>query len=377
MKKTLCLIALLCGTGLLDVRGQEPAELPPVVAPPEPLDPVTVPLPEPLLPPDLLLPPREALPDAGPDSALLPPAGEPPAPFVPLPPAVPRVAVVDPSVALDGTARPELARAVADALVSVFLGSGAVEVIDVTGRTVADLTRPGAGEPACDTIFVPTLVGHSGEYKMTVRRIAVPSGKIEQLYEDTARGSMAGLMEMTARVGRKLLPPTPAVAPRPAPEPVRAGRIRAWMSAPETPPPAPPRPAAPKPAARPAPQPATPSRPLRTIVLDGQRQVELEQVGRLTSFNRQYSFCVISPTSTTGRRLQVGDRLLIQVDNFRRPTIAATVRRLESSQVIADYETEGEPPLAAGAAVYQWMPAEKTAPTPGLPSVPELPPRRR
>lgn len=349
----------------------------PVTTLPEP-GPAELPLPEPPFN-DELLPPTPATPPS-PESALLP-IPQVPLPFPPeeipaVEPARPgklRVAVVESAVALDGVARPELARAVADAFVSDFLKNGSVEVLDLGGRAVADMARAGESAPPCDVAFIPTVVGQHGDYHMTVRRVALPSGKIEQLYEDRATGSLPGLMEMTGRMARQLVPPPSPEPPKsPPPPPVRAMRIRAWMSEP-APPVVKPRPAVPP---KPKPRASTPApRPLRTMVFDGNRQMEFESIGRLVSVNPEYSFCVIRP-SNARRNLPAGTKIFIQVEGLPRPTVSAVVSRLERGQIIADYETIGNPTLRPGALVYQWVPVEESSFPPGLEPVPESASRR-
>lgn len=370
----LVVAGLTVGGGTAAV-GQDIPPPPLPVPPPAEAPPAEVPLPDPPFTEQLLPPLPEA--PSGPEAELIPMV---PPPTDVVPPAAEtslpgklRVAIVQPSVSLDGVGRPELARAVADALVSDFLKNGSVEVIDVGNRPVEELTRGAGQTPVCDVAFVPTVVGHRGEYHMTVRRILLPSGKIEQLYEDRTTGSLPGLMEMTARLARQLVPPPPPEPPPPPSPPPPRMRTRIWMDAPPPPPPT----RSSTPAAQSRPRAARPasassssaSRPSHTTQVEANPSLELETVGRLVSFHPEYSFCVIRPTPGR-RRLTAGTHVFIRVEGVSRPTVRAIVRNSEGGQVIADYVAKDNPPLVPGAQVYGWVPATSTSSSPGLTPVP-------
>jgi hypothetical protein len=269
-------------------------------------------------------------------------------------------------------------------LVAGFLRAGQMDVIDADARTGIDghrLPAVEAGrEATCDLVYVPTLVGEGEVYRLTVRQLAIPSGKIEELYEESATGPLPALFELVNRMAVRLAPPPP---PRPS-APVPSGPIRAWMSGPtdvdqalaEAP-------AAQRPAGAASPptqsaRPAGPGRarplaevppPLRTIVLEGERRVEIEEVGRIVALNTNYSFCVIEPRA--GRPLKPGDRVLLATDRGRRPTVTATVSRVERGHAIAEFQHEAGPAISHDGRVYKWVPETETVPTPGIPAVPE------
>lgn len=325
---------------------------------------------------------QELLPDSLPESPLLPPLPEAgaPAPFPET--ALPKIAVFEAEVAVDGQPRPDLGRAVTDALLAGFLRSGMVDVIDISGKTGGGRSPSELGrEAVCDRVYVPSIFSQGDSHRMSVRQLAIPSGKVEQIYEDKARGQESELFALVERMGARLAP-APAAPVRTAPVQRPAGPIRAWMSGPpdtervlsEAPsalPAAATRPAPPRPQ-RSIPRAAAPA-PLKTIVFAGSRRVEIEEIGRIAAHNSDYSFCVL--TLNKGRQLNPGDRVLLKIDDPAKPTLTATVtRRTEGSSVIVQYSADKPPVFPQGARAYQWVPEAETQPTPSLPAVPETTP---
>jgi hypothetical protein len=312
-------------------------------------------------------------------------ADEPGAPPLPLEePARQKVAVREAMVSVDGALRPDLGRSVSDSLVAGFLRSGRVDVIDADARTTGPDGLPlppvEAGRDAtCDFVFVPTLVGEGGFYRLTVRQLAIPSGRVEQIFEETASGETVELFALASRMATRLAP----AAPR-APAPVPSGPIRAWMSGPgdlerdlaEAPAARRPLPSAvaPTPGGRSPAVVEPPPPPLRTIVLANDRRLEIEEIGRVVALNRDYSFCVID--AHPGRRLERGDRVLLAARGGPRPTVTAVVTRLERGRAIADFAATPEQEFEDGARVYKWVPEAETDGTPGIPAVPEPVPLR-
>jgi len=302
----------------------------------------------------------------------------------------PKVAIMEVSVALDGESRPELGRSCADTLIAGFLRAGTVDVIDAgsrLGNTNPVSAVEAARQATCELLYVPTLVGQGNFYRMTVRKLLIPSGKVEQIHEETTTGGPGSLFELAERMVLRLNPG------RSKTNPMVGGTVKGWMSGPtdvdlalaEAPmalpataaPPV--RAVAPVPAARrghrfgagrisaevvPAPAP-----PLRTILFNGTRRYEIEQVGRVSVVNRDYSFCVVDPQRS--RSLKSGDRVLIEGQGWSRPTVSGRVTRLESKHAVVEYDPSGAPPLRDGAVVYEWVPEAETQPSQDIQAIPE------
>ncbi len=303
-----------------------------------------------------------------------------------------KVAVFPAQASLDGLPRPELGRSFADSLSAALVKSGQFDVIDAESRLGAEPAKASpveaAAQVACDTAFAATLVGEGDFFRITVRKLAVPSGKVLDVYEDSATGPASRLFDMVGRAVAQLAPAAPPPSPAP---PVRSepeiGAIRAWMSGPADVEEALARaPRAVRPGGTAVILPevpvsgikkgkTTPSGPpptttkLTTRVFDGDRQYEIEEIGLVKTINKDYGFAIIDPHP--GRAFQSGDKLLMKVEGWRRPTLPGKVSRLNSGHLIVEFDGTLDAQLLPGARAYAWVPEAETDLTPGLPAVPE------
>jgi hypothetical protein len=278
-------------------------------------------------------------------------------------------------VTLDGTPRPDLGRSFTDSLIAGLLKDRRVDVIEpgtpgeTTGLTAASAAA--GNRAAIDILMVPTLIAEQQFFRLSIKKITVPSGRVEAVIEESGSGSLPRLFDLAAAVVDKLVPTPPKQSPA-------ISSIRGWMSSPDEviePPPDIPR-ALPSIAApsgvptvpRPIEIEPKPGRVLRTVVT-GPVAREIEEVGRVTASNAAYSFCVIDPHR--GRTLTPGTWVMIRVNGWVRPTLPATITRIERGHAIAEFDTGGAPPpnVESGARVYEWVPEASTAPTPNLPPV--------
>ena len=293
-------------------------------------------------------------------------------------PTVPKVSVLETVVSIDGTPRPDLGRSFTDSLIAGLLKDRRVDVIEpatATGTTPPAATPTDAGNRlGIDLLMVPTLVAEQQFFRLSIKKISIPSGRVEAVIEESGSGPLPRIFELAGRAVAQLIP----AAPKPTPA---VSSIRGWMSSPDDafePPPDVPRAlpstqgASPSGGVGAVPPPieieSKPARVLRTVVT-GPRAREIEEIGRVTAANSAYSFCVIDPHR--GRTLAPGMWVMIRVKGWVRPTLPATVTRIERGHAIAEFETGNAPPpsVESGARVYEWVPESATTPTPDLPAV--------
>ncbi|MGI8603829.1 MAG: hypothetical protein ACR2OZ_12650 [Verrucomicrobiales bacterium] len=284
-----------------------------------------------------------------------------------------RVAITDTLVSLDGTERADLGRSFTDSLIAGLLRGDRVEVIDAEAQAAlkessAPSTAPSVTPP--DYVFVPTLVGQGGFYKVTVKKIAIPSGQVDAIVDETGAGSLPRMFALAERVAERLVPGAKLASTEEAPTAESPGTAESppadaalqrnvaqspiamrteQMRRPESPV------AVPRPLQLAAPEQPT-HRQNRVVTKVSARKAlrSPEEVGRVALANAAYSFCVIDPYR--GRPLQPGDRVSLKVQGWVRPTLAATVTRLERGHAIAEYSDLSSPfppHVARGARVYR------------------------
>ena len=299
-----------------------------------------------------------------------------------------KIAIYQATVSLDGVERPDLGKWIADTFSAGFLKSGQFDIMDAertgTPGEAGGNGRLGpveAGKAATvDCVYVPVVVGQGSVYKVTVRKLLIPSGKVESVFENTSTDPNVPLFDVIERVVAQIAPkPLPVVKPSPiksvrawfsgpsdvaealaaAPKALRAGAQQPTLGASRpaptvtgkkpakntTPPPAK--------AARPPPDPAGPT------------EREIEEVGTVSVANDHYSFCVIRPTD--GRTLKPGDHVMIAVTGWHRPTLEALVTRVERGHAVAEFQLpahERPVTVADGARVYDWLPNRWAPPAP-------------
>ncbi len=301
------------------------------------------------------------------------------------PPSRKKVAVFQAMVSLDGVERPDLGKWFADTLSAGFLKSGQFDVIDAERHAgLADAT-PGvplgpveAGRVATvDCVYVPVVIGQGSVYKVTVRKLLIPSGKLESVFENTSRDPSVPLFDVIDRVVAEIAPkPVPVVKP----SPIKA--VKAWFSGPSDVAEA--LAAAPKAVRLGSQQPTLgmsrsssataekkPSKPSAKTTAKANStppeptEREIEEVGTVSVANDHYSFCVIRPSD--GRTLKPGDRVMIAVSGWHRPTLEATVTRIERGHAVAEFKIadgESQVTVADGARVYDWLPNRWAPPAP-------------
>lgn len=345
---------------------------------------------------------------------VLPPIEEPPRA---------RVAVIDATVSSRSGSPADYGRQLTDGLIAGLLRTGQVEVIDPKVRAAVESVDKAPEVPMAsgvDYLLMPALVVEDHVYKVTIRKVLVPSGRIDAIFEQEVRGSLGQLYDAMSRMAERILPAAQAPArPRSSALPSEAGAMAAGgllpavpmdpdLSAdlpavvpppveipllPDAPPPAPAEIAAVEiapapepgeavrppvirsipPQAIPAPPRAPEPREVAVVQIDEAPAptvpVEIEEVGRIVSSNVPYSFCIID--ARHGRSLRPGDRVLIRVEGWLRPTLPAQVTRLERGKAIAEFEYDPAlpPEVRRGARVYDWVPAAETQLSPGLPPV--------
>ncbi len=311
--------------------------------------------------------------------------GSPAAP-PPAVPAKPKVAIMEATVTLNGENRPDLGRSFSDSLASGILKTGAVDIIDTETFAKAENgqkqspVQVGSASGAA-FVYVPTIVGQDEFYKLTLKKLAIPSGRIEEITEESASGSSARLFELMDRVVLLMSPPPP----RPVRAPVYS-TIRSWMSGPadvskalaDAPAALPRGHAAKKSATEPAHAEVRAARDLPKAVpapkpaesgADEGSGTEIEEIGCVTAVNFDWSFAVIRPRP--GQKMKSGDVILIAVNGWTRPTLQATITRKQGDQYVAEFEpVSGTLSLPGQALVYAWQPGAAPPPPAPIPPPP-------
>lgn len=285
----------------------------------------------------------------------------------------PRIIIMDATVTLNGQPRADLGASFADTMSAKILASNAYEVIDSSAlgtsapsalevaRTALDPQGNPSATPGmaldlgkasgADFVIVPTLISLSDELRLTIRKLQIPSGKIDSILQDTARGDQRAIFALAERAAGKLLP-------QPAPEPVstapRYDYVKVWMA-----PPTPPDPIKQAILAAPKALKADPAlAAARAWSGSADHRDEPHRIGQIMIVDTNWSFCEINcPPASVKLREQIfawgggaGDNL-----------IRMTISRIEGSRIIAEFDAlqPVTKTLRPGLAVYTWqMPAK-------------------
>jgi hypothetical protein len=273
--------------------------------------------------------------------------------MTPEPLAIPKVAVLDTIFTLNGVPRPELGVAVTDTLSARVMQSSAFDVLDASSASLSALVggKPFLGvSPSfavesgkaigADLVVVPTVLGSATEYRITLKKLQVNTGKIENIITEICRPEMRSLLAAIETACDRLIPP-PAQKQRPP-----ATYIRAWMDGANLPPLE-----GEKPAPKALKSPPKPAAPLPK---------DLVKIGTLGVVNPEWAFTsVLCPPGTTG--LKPKDRVTIWAGASRDRSVSLSVSRVEDGQIILDLPSDPATiaQLREGDEVFAWLSLKK------------------
>jgi hypothetical protein len=328
-------------------------------------------------------------------------------------PARPKIIILPARVTLDGIARPDLGQSVSDIISARLLTSAGVELLDAdlpvadpvppanaslfptapaTGGpgtpepSVSTLPNPGlagpvpyhpapAGNPApvlsapvapapvttgiamgADLVVQPTIVGQAEEFRLTMRQIQIPGGKIMGIItEKTSRG-IKGLYALAEAHALRLVPYVPP-GPRIGGGPAIIEHPARWVV---TPTPAPAvsdeeiAQALPALAKLPAAKQAAIDATLR-LLDPSTNAVGPSTVGRIGGLDPAWSFCTIKLKQSL--ELPAGTALFATAGGNPENLVNLSVTRTEGRTVIADFaNSPGAAALQPGDMVYYWKP---------------------
>ncbi len=287
----------------------------------------------------------------------------------------PKMTVLDTTVSLEGAARPDLGAAFTDTITARLLEYSDFEIIDagnVTGDFLALPTAqpgklPSAPGPSAalevgkavgvDFVVVPTLVGMGREFRLTMRKLRVPSGKIEAIVQETFQGDLASAFKAFDFVAQRLTPPKPQ---KPA-----YTSIKAWMS--------PPPPMA-APADALASEIATAPKALRSQEMPAEKRAAIEaakrawagvvadqrepqRTGRIEVVDQDWCFCEIA---CKNGEIQPKDQIFAWSGRDLSTLVTLNVTRVVGSRAIAEFahHNPNAASLRTGDQVYRWVVAK-------------------
>ncbi len=271
----------------------------------------------------------------------------------------PRLVVMEALISLDGQARPDLGASFADTLTAKLLKDGQYEILDASAlhptSPEVKLTLPTPidfGQTVgADFVIVPTLIGTQGEFRLTVKKLKLPGGRLEKIVQETARGDQRLIFALAEKCSAQLAPPVEEKPFEPS-----ITYIRAWM--------APPVKLDPLVAAvKKAPKALkgngslagaiTNNKVAQAYTTAGVEQ-QPRRLGQILTVDDKWSFCELSlPTGS----VKLKDQLFGWSADPSATPISLTVSRIDGSRIIADYDATNAQHLGLhpGLAVYQWQ----------------------
>lgn len=281
------------------------------------------------------------------------------------------VLVMQSEVTVDGEERPALGRSFTDTLTGGLLKSGGFSVIDYlsNGPIAAEIAKGPAGRPpelsasqfgqmtGAHLVYVPRMIVEDDFVRMTIKKIRVTDGAVLSVYEAEAEGDRSSMFtlardlldQITSELNRERAARTVAErrlrkageTPIEDLEPVETN-----LTGEETEVPAEPEPekvaaqdAPPTPVEEPEPETSTADKPGPIPMAKKPEKAAppvaaTEDIGRVTTVNRDYAFCILSVG--TGVEVAVGDELRVLIDDPLVPLVKLRVSKVDGRQVVAD-----------------------------------------
>ena len=324
-----------------------------------------------------------------------------PAPALPVTPGKPKIAILPARITVNGLPRPDLGQSLSDIINARLLPNSSIELLDTStltpdpepaaldsaaapptpGKTVTAISTPVEPMPAlpgrtapapppaqsvvaagkaigADLVVLPTVIGIGNEFRLTLREIQIPDGKIIAIIHEKTSTGLKGLYALADNHAFRLIPPRPPV-PR-----VHTGPTIIDHPTPPPPPAAPAPPVseqeiatAPKALANISPAKLAAIEATKRMLREGASpsavSAEPSLIGRINDLDLNWSFCTIAWKNP--RPLPAGTALFAVAADHPETIINLRVTRLEGSKIIADF---GANPQAAtlrpGDKVYEW-----------------------
>ena len=284
----------------------------------------------------------------------------------------PKMTILDTTVSLDGVNRPDLGTSLTDTMTAKLLRTSDYDLIDagnVNGMTdvLSPLlsrtpTTPGPSTAlevgkavGADFVVVPTLLGLQGEFRVTMRKLVVPSGKIEAIVQETIRGDLAAVFKAFEFLAQRL-----------APEKIEKPRftyVMAWMSPP------PPQKKVDHLAAEIASAPkALPASNISSAKLEAIEAAkrawsgvnsasrEPRRTGQIEVVDHDWCFCEIACNPS---EVHANDQIFAWSGRDLDTLVSMTVTRVEGNRAIADFghNNPHAAALKSGDTIYRWVSA--------------------
>ena len=283
-------------------------------------------------------------------------------------PERPKVAIIANDVTVDGKARPDIARALADSLSAGLLKAGDYRVFQTETSSAAKAGKgkkgemmlgssSGGGKVASDVDikFTFNLVGQDDEYRFTLKKIKADDNEVIEVHEIDTHGKLDKvfglvpnvLMKMQAKtkLSHPVFPQTQspaqlagrAASPAPRPSasaaPAGSGNSAYWASNADLPP--------------------------EYANIDFSKvpkALVYQQIGSVQFINEAWKFCIIRPQSNV--KLKMSDGLHILYDEDGKIYADLKIANFDSGRVIADFgnRTPGYHKIFPGDEVYGWAP---------------------
>jgi hypothetical protein len=327
-----------------------------------------------------------------------------------------RIAILPAQIIVDGHGDPVLGQSLGDILNAALLTSSAVELLDaglpLAGSPPARAIIHGAVAPAleksgpasgavifpnpvppspspdppvpvtasavpsalnpvetgkavgADFVVIPTVVGAGQDFRLTLRQVQIPSGRIRAIINEKTNRGIKGVYALAENVAFRLIPELPAplrrgTGPTIIDHPVRFTQAKATAE---------PAPVSLAELAM-APKALNAISPAKLAAIEATRRsigdksgaspsnaagAEPIAVGSIANVSLDWSFCTFSPAK--GANLPPGTALFVCAAGNPDHTIKLSVTRTEGNSIIADF---GQNPRAAdivqGDKVYQWQ----------------------
>jgi|GEM_PF-3824730 hypothetical protein len=327
-----------------------------------------------------------------------------PAPALPVPPGKPKIAILPAKITVNGLPRPDLGQSLSDIINARLLLNSSIELLDAStltpdpeppapdpaaapptpGKTVTALSTPAEPLPApvrsapasgptptpaqsvvaagkaigADFVVLPTVIGIGNEFRLTLREIQIPDGKIISIIHEKTSTGLKGLYALADNHAFRLIPPRPPVA-----------RVHTGPTIIDHPTPPPPPAPAPPPVSEQdiatAPKALANISPAKLAAIEATKRMlregaspsavsaEPSLIGRISELDLNWSFCTIAWKSN--RPLPAGTALFAVSADNPETIINLRVTRLEGSKIIADFGANPQAAtLRAGDKVYEW-----------------------
>lgn len=282
-----------------------------------------------------------------------------------------KMVVAEATVSVNGVMRPDLGAAFSDTLVARLMAEESYDIIDASALGTND---PGAialkntnlertGEPlagpespfdfgktaGADFIAITTVVCTATEIRLSVRKLRLPSGKVERIVQERRiSGDPNMIFGLAESVALQLAPPKPVEAPKP----VEPGYtyVRMWINDP---------PATPKSKLKPD--------PLALQILSAPKALKSGAnslttktpvpLGQIASVDAQWNFCQF--TCKPGE-LKLQDTVFVWAGADKSDLITMKVSRIDGTRAVAEFDAQAAAgTIAPGTTVHTWRPMDR------------------